>query len=256
MIYKVKPNLEVILTPSLLPLYHLQDKIVVVIDILRATTSICVAFQTGVKEIIPISTPEECATFKAKGFLCAAERNAIKVEGFDMGNSPFEFSEPTLKGRSIAFTTTNGTKAIKLSQQSGATQIVIGSFLNLNFLCKWLISQEKEVVLLCAGWKDKVNLEDTLYAGAVIKNIKHHFQMDCDSGIMAESLFLVSENNLETIVRQSSHAKRFQKLNSKTDDVKFCLQMNTINLIPKMEGEYLTLGKGTYTSAVPVDSAS
>ena len=116
---------------------------------------------------------------------------------------------------------------------------MIGSFLNLNFLCDWLVNQKKDSILLCAGWKDKANLEDTLFAGAVIKNIKHHFQMDCDSGLMAESLFLLSEKNLENVVRQSSHAKRFQKLHSKTDDVKYCLQMNTINLVPKMEGDFL-----------------
>ncbi len=237
----MKPNLEVVLTPSLLHLYHLQDKIVVVIDILRASASICVAFQTGVKKIVPVSTPEECATFRVQNFLCAAERNAIKVEGFDLGNSPFEFLNPILKGRDIALTTTNGTKAINLSQQFGASQIVIGSFLNLKFLCDWLIKQQKDIVLLCAGWKDRINLEDTLFAGAVIKNVKQHFQMDCDSGLMAESLFLLSENNLEEVVRQSSHAKRFQKLHSKTDDVKFCLQMNTINLIPKMEGDFLVV---------------
>ena len=238
----MKPNLEVILTPALLPLYNLQDKIVVVIDILRATTSICVAFETGVNKIIPVSTPEECIKFKEQNFLCAAERNAIKVEGFDMGNSPFEFLNPEIKNRNIAFTTTNGTKAIKLSQQAGAAQIVIGSFLNLKFLDDWLVNQQQDVVLLCAGWKDKANLEDTLFAGAVIKNIKHHFQIDCDSGLMAESLFLLSEKDLENVVRQSSHAKRFQKLNSKTDDVKYCLQMNTINLVPKMEGDFLIDG--------------
>ena len=235
----MKPTLEVILTPALLPLYNLQDKIVVVIDILRATTSICVAFETGVHKIIPVSTPEECFKFKEQNFLCAAERNAIKVDGFDMGNSPFEFLNPDIKNRTISFTTTNGTKAIKLSQQAGAAQIVIGSFLNLKFLSDWLIRQEKDIVLLCAGWKDKVNIEDTLFAGAVIKNIKQYFEMDCDSGLMAEAQFIFSESNLENIVRQSSHAKRFQKLHSKTDDVKYCLQMNTINLVPKMEGDFL-----------------
>ena len=233
------PKLEVVLTPALLPLYDLQKKVVVVIDILRATTSICVAFQTGVKKIIPVSTPEECIKFREQNFLCAAERNALKVDGFDFGNSPFEYQNAELKNKSLAFTTTNGTKAIKLSQQAGASQISIGSFLNLNFLCDWLIAQQNDVVLLCAGWKDKINLEDTLFAGAVIKNIKQHFEMDCDSGLMAESLFLLSENDLENVVRQSSHAKRFQNLNPQHDDVKFCLQMNTINLIPKIEGNFL-----------------
>jgi 2-phosphosulfolactate phosphatase len=238
----VKPSLEVVLTPALLPLYEVKGKTIVVIDILRATTSMCIAFQTGVKKILPVSTPEECKIFKDFDFLCAAERNAVKVEGFDLGNSPFEFQNPLLKDCNIAFTTTNGTKAIKLSKEMQAAEIIIGSFLNLDAICNWLINQPHSVILLCAGWKDKVNLEDTLFAGAVVKNIKQHFKTDCDSAIMAEQLFIASENKLEETVRQSSHAKRFISLHNNEDDVKFCLQMNTLTLVPKMLGEYLVIG--------------
>jgi 2-phosphosulfolactate phosphatase len=238
----VKPTLEVVLTPALLPLYEVKGKTVVVIDILRATTSMCVAFQTGVKKILPVATPEECKIFKDFDFLCAAERNAVKVEGFDLGNSPFEYQNPLLKDRNIAFTTTNGTKAIKQSQEMGATQIVVGSFLNLSFLCNWLIKQNQPVLLLCAGWKDKFNLEDTLFAGAVISQIKDHFQLDCDSALMAEILFTASENKLEEVVRQSSHAKRFKSLHANEDDVKFCLQIDTLQLIPMLKEEYLVRG--------------
>ncbi len=238
----MKQTLEVVLTPALLPLYMVKGKTIVVIDILRATTSMCVAFQTGVKKILPVSTPEECKIFKDFDFLCAAERNAVKVEGFDLGNSPFEFQNPLLKDCNIAFTTTNGTKAIKLSKEMQAAEIIIGSFLNLDAICSWLINQQHSVILLCAGWKDKVNLEDTLFAGAVVKNIKQHFKIDCDSAIMAEQLFIASENKLEETVRQSSHAKRFISLHHNEDDVKFCLQINTLTLVPKMVGEYLMIG--------------
>src|SRR4051812_21925708 len=105
----MKKTLEVVLTPALLPLFEVKDKIVVVIDILRASTSICVAFYTGVQKIVPVSTPEESKMFRDFDFLCAAERNAVKVEGFDLGNSPFEYQNPLLKDRNIALTTTNGT---------------------------------------------------------------------------------------------------------------------------------------------------
>src|SRR6478735_12510061 len=123
-----KSKLEVVFSPALLPLYHASGKTVVIIDILRATTSMCVAFQTGVQKILPVSTPEECKLFKDFDFLCAAERNAEKLPGFDMGNSPFEFQNPLIKDRSIAFTTTNGTKAIKAAKEQGAALIAIGSF--------------------------------------------------------------------------------------------------------------------------------
>lgn len=232
-------KIEVVLTPALLPLYSVQGKAVVVIDILRATTSMCVAFHTGVNRILPVSTPEECKLFKDFDFLCAAERNAIKLPGFDMGNSPFEFQNPIIKDRSIAFTTTNGTKAIKAAREQGATTIVIGSFLNLDALCNWLKHQQQSILLVCAGWKDKFNLEDSLFAGAVVHQLKHEFDIECDSALATEVLYEQDKHQLETLVRASSHAKRFKAESAQEDDVRFCLQQNTMNLVPILQGEYI-----------------
>ncbi len=231
-------EIEVVLTPALLPLYEVKGKTVVVIDILRATSSMCVAFKTGVNKILPVSTPEECSLFKDFDFLCAAERNAVKLPGFDMGNSPFEFQNPLIKDRNIAFTTTNGTKAIKQSKELGAAQIVVGSFLNLDVLCNWLLHQPNNIILLCAGWKDKVNLEDTLFAGAVIAQLKNNITLHCDSGLMAEQLYISMKDSLEVEVRKSSHAQRFKALHAAEDDVQFCLQLNTAAVLPIMQGEY------------------
>jgi 2-phosphosulfolactate phosphatase len=232
-------KLEVVLTPALLPLYEAHGKIVVVIDILRATSSMCVAFQTGVTKILPVSTPEECRLFKDFDFLCAAERNAIKVQGFDMGNSPFEFQNPLIKDRNIAFTTTNGTKAIKAAKEQGAAVVAIGSFLNLNAMAKWLVKQQKSVLLVCAGWKDKYNLEDTLFAGALVNLVKNDFTIECDSALSAGLLYETASANLEALVRKSSHAQRFKLTSIHEDDVQFCLQHNTMNLVPVMQGEYI-----------------
>ncbi len=234
-------TIEVVFTPALLPLYEAKGKIVVVIDILRATSTMCVAFQTGVKRILPVSSVEECKIFKDFDFIISAERNAVKVEGFDMGNSPFEYQNPLLAGKSIAFTTTNGTKAIKLSQKMEASQIVIGSFLNIDVLCNWLINQNQSVILLCSGWKDKYNIEDTLFAGAVLNKIKQYYIIECDAALSSEILYETSKNDIENIVRKSSHSKRFTLLNSQTDDVKFCLQKNLTPILPMMRGEYLML---------------
>ena len=232
-------EIEVVLTPALLPLYQVTGKTVVVIDILRATSSMCVAFKTGVNKILPVSTPEECSLFKDFDFLCAAERNAVKLPGFDMGNSPFEFQNPLIKDRNIAFTTTNGTKAIKQSKELGAAQIVVGSFLNLDVICNWLLNQPNDIILLCAGWKDKVNLEDTLFAGAVIAQLKNNITLHCDSGLMAEQLYISMKDSLEIDVRKSSHAQRFKALHAAEDDVQFCLQLNSAPVLPIMQGEYL-----------------
>jgi 2-phosphosulfolactate phosphatase len=236
----VKRTIEVVLTPALLPLYEVKGKTVVIIDILRASTSICVALARGVNKIIPVSTPAECKVFKEFDFLCAAERNALKVDGFDLGNSPFEYDNPLLNGRNIAFTTTNGTKAIKLAREMQASTVLVGSFLNMQAICSKLLSGTNSVILLCAGWKDKVNLEDTLFAGALVHYLNADIVADgCDSSLMAEMLFRNAETNLEQTVRRSSHAQRFSSLDKHGDDVKYCLRMNTLTVVPYMEGEFI-----------------
>ncbi len=237
----VMNKIEVIHTPALLPLYDLKDKVVVVIDILRATTTMCVAFQTGVSKILPVSTPEECLLFKDFDFIIAAERNAQKVGGFDLGNSPFEYENPILAGRNIAFTTTNGTKAIKMAKEMNPAAILIGSFLNISALCKQIQASNKDLILLCAGWKDKFNLEDTLFAGAVINQLLETYEMLDDAALCAHALYAQHEGDLETLVRKSSHAQRFTLLHLQTDDVKYCLQIDTCNIVPQMEGNFLRI---------------
>jgi len=231
-------NLEVVVSPALLPFYHVKNKTVVIIDILRATSSMCVAFKIGVEKILTLSSAEECKLFKEFDFIIAAEKDAIKVEGFDLGNSPFEFENPLLAGKNIALATTNGTKAIKYANENGASSIVIGSFLNIDVLCNWLIEQNNDVILLCAGWKNKFNLEDTLFAGAVVNKIESNFHVYCDSALAAKLLYASNIDNLENLVRASSHAKRFQLQSFQTDDVKYCLQKNTAPVLPILEGNY------------------
>lgn len=234
-----KNSLEVILSPALLPFYDVSGKTVVMIDILRASSSICVAFQHGVRNILPVATPEEARLFRDFDFIIAAERNAVKVDGFDLGNSPFEYENALLRDKSIAFTTTNGTRAIKQARELGAASILIGSFLNISALCTHVRKTQQSVVLLCAGWKNKVNLEDTLFAGAVADRLSDQFDLACDAAKVAQKLYQQSASHLTEEIQQSSHARRFTLLHGNTDDVTYCLQHDTINLVPYMKGEYL-----------------
>ncbi len=234
-------SIEVVYSPKLLPLYDLSGKLVVVIDILRASSTICVAFETGVNKVLPVAGIEECLLFKDFDFLIAAERNAVKVPAFDMGNSPFEFQNPLLVGKNIAFTTTNGTKALKMAKAQGAKEILIGSFLNLSALCKQIEALQLDVVLLCAGWKDKYNLEDSLFAGAVAAHLSDHFAKNDDACIAAIALYENHANNLDVIIRKSSHANRFQMLHMHTDDVAFCSQIDYTQKVPRLVGEYLVV---------------
>ena len=176
-----KLNLEVCLTPALLHLHDIRESIVVVIDIFRATSSICYGIENGAKAIIPVESIESCKSYQSTDFLLAAERNGEIVAGFDFGNSPFAYTSEKVKGKTIVLTTTNGTRAIHAAQE--AHTIVIGSFLNLNTLCNWLKTENRNICLLCSGWKDKTNLEDTLFAGAIVEQLKNaDYKLD-DAGI-------------------------------------------------------------------------
>src|ERR1700712_438089 len=154
-------DLNVCLTPVLIPLYNVEDHVVVIIDIFRATSSICYGIENGAEAIIPVSEVEECEAYRPHGHLLAAERNGEVVTGFDFGNSPFSYTAEKVAGKTIVLTTTNGTQALHLSR--AAKRVVIGSFLNLTALCNWLKTQNDNILLVCAGWEKNFNLEETLF---------------------------------------------------------------------------------------------
>ncbi|HVS90518.1 MAG TPA: 2-phosphosulfolactate phosphatase [Mucilaginibacter sp.] len=230
--------LHVCLTPALIPLYPVEEYIVVIIDIFRATSSICYGIENGADAIIPVAEVEECAAYREKGhdYLLAAERNGEVVDGFDFGNSPFSYTKEKVAGKTIVLTTTNGTHALHLSRS--AKRVVIGSFLNLTALCNWLKTQHENILLVCAGWKNNFNLEDTVFAGAVTEQLKDlHFKTD-DSAIAANDLYQVARNDLPAYLAKTSHSERLKKLGIEKD-IAFCLNVDITTAIPVLEGEKL-----------------
>jgi 2-phosphosulfolactate phosphatase len=230
-------KIEVCLTPALLGLYDIENSIVVVIDILRATSSIVYGIDNGAKAIIPVAQVEDCLNYSKQGYLLAAERNGSVVEGYDFGNSPFSYTKEQVAGKTVVLTTTNGTKALHMAR-SRAKQVVVGSFLNLHALSNWLKTQPHDVLLLCAGWKDQFNLEDTLFAGAVVSEIRESFTESDDSGVAAEDLYRMAKDDLRTYISKSSHSHRLAALNIERD-VQFCLQLNICEAIPVLIGDEL-----------------
>lgn len=229
-------TLEVCLSPSLIPHYETDGRIVVVIDIFRATSSICYGFENGAIEIIPVATVEECKSYEGQGYLLAAERNGEVVEGFNFGNSPFSYTEEKVSGKKIVLTTTNGTHAI--SQAKNADKIVVGSFLNLDAISTWLSNENSDVLLLCSGWKNKFNLEDTLFAGAVVNQLRDKVDNFCDAAIAAEDLYLKAKDGLREYLYKSSHSQRLKELNIE-DDIQFCLKQNICKSIPVLKDNKL-----------------
>ncbi|RZM20776.1 MAG: 2-phosphosulfolactate phosphatase [Pedobacter sp.] len=236
-------KIEVCLSPALLEFYAIENSIVVVIDILRATSSMVYGIDNGATAIIPVAQVEECLAYKDHGYLLAAERNGEVVVGYDFGNSPFSYTKEKVGGKTVVLTTTNGTKALHMARERAAV-VVIGSFLNLQSLSSWIRSENKDLLLLCAGWKDQVNLEDTLFAGAVVEQVRAAFQEFDDSSVLAEDLYKLAQKDLRAYMNKSSHSHRLAALNIE-EDVKFCLQLDICQAIPVLRGDALvalTLG--------------
>ncbi len=233
-------SIEVCLSPELIHLHDLSEKIVVVIDVLRATSCITTAIAHGVESITPFSNLEDCRAMKAKGYFIAGERNGATVEGFDFGNSPFSYMKEELVGEKIAITTTNGTTAINKSL--GASDVIIGSFLNIQSVVNYLKNQEHNALLFCSGWKGRVSLEDTLCAGSIVSSLKDSFQTDGDTTIAAEALIAAANNHLVSFLQGSSHVERLKKLDIQKD-VDFCLTPNQYDVVPILKaGELVDLG--------------
>ncbi len=222
-------RIDVCLSPEMVHLHKTEGKVVVVIDILRATSCMTTALAHGINSITAVASLEECKAHGLKGCITAAERDGKKVEGFDLGNSPFSYQDPALKGKDIVVTTTNGTQAIVKSE--GAAEIVIGSFPNFTAIVNYLRSQDRDVLMHCAGWKGKMNLEDTLFAGAVVDALKGEFTHDEDSVITALNLLYSAQNDMLGFLSNSSHVRRLQGLGI-TKDIEFCLTKDMYNVLP------------------------
>ena len=235
-----KNKIQVCMTPKLFSLYSDKKSIVVVIDVLRATSSMCIAFEKGLDKLIPVSTVEEALDYRNddRNYILAAERNGKPVKSFDFGNSPQVYLDMDVKGRTVVMTTTNGTKCINIAKKDH--DVVIGSFLNLAAIAKWLIKQNRDVILFCAGWKGKFNLEDTLFAGALVDLLvtSNLYDNSCDAAHASLVLWHYAKQDLYGFLDQSSHRKRLSKLNIDSD-VNFCLQLNLTNKIPILKGDVL-----------------
>lgn len=233
---KLMKQIDVCLTPDLLHLHKVENTIVVVADVFRATSCMVTAFAYGVNSIIPVATIEECQLYQERGYLAAAERNARKVDGFELDNSPFTYMDERIRGANVAMTTTNGTLAITKSRS--AVKVLVGSFLNLEAIVQFLKSERYDVMVLCAGWKGRVNMEDTLFAGALVERLKDSYAMAEDSAVMAWRLYCQGKDNLPSYLSNSSHIRRLQRLGIQKD-ITYCLQHDLYDVVPVLRGNAL-----------------
>jgi len=231
---KENPLLYTCLSPALLHLYNVSSSIVVIIDILRATTTIATAIYNGAKSIVPVDSVAECIRIgKQIEAITAGERDGQIAEGLQYGNSPFEYPAEFIEGKTLVLTTTNGTRLLHMALEKGAREIVTGSFSNLDAVCSHLIKTGMPIILACAAWKDKINIEDTLFAGAVINKVKDHFTINCDTSRIAEMLYMEAKDDMFGYMKKNnaSHYVRLSGFGLEKD-IRHCLELNTANVLP------------------------
>ena len=233
-----KRKLEICLSPLLYEPEEHKGSVVVIIDVLRATSAICTAFEHGAKSIIPVESVEEAMKYKERGFLVAAERDGFVLDFADFGNSPFNFTRERVEGKTIVYSTTNGTGIIKMADS--ASEIVIGSFLNITSLTSWLENQDKDVVLFCAGWKNRFNLEDTICAGAIAERLMETslYSTICDSSLAALDLWTLAKDDLQGYIDKAAQRTRLRD-KGLDDCIHFCLTADYTHKIPVIENGIL-----------------
>lgn len=245
-------NISVIATAQQAQDIDFSGKTAVVIDVLRATSVITTALDNGAREVIPVSTIEEAQSlFDASNqasTLRGGERNALKIEGFDLSNSPLEYKRKTVEGKSIILTTTNGTCAI--NNVKGAEQVLLACFRNVAAVAEYLTGQlpqsdsttpdsvglsyhgNRDVVIVCAGTQGRFSLDDGLCAGMLIELLKQKTEVETDDlGLLLNRFYNESKDNLLGALSGCFHLKRLFTLGF-YDDIRFCLQTNCVTTVP------------------------
>lgn len=231
-----KPTLHTSLSPALLHLYDLSNTVVVIIDVFRATSTIASALYNGARCVIPVdSVPKAIEISRNIGGIAAGERDGKIAEGLLHGNSPLEYGRDFIQDKTLVLTTTNGTRLLHMALERGAETVISGTFPNLSAVCEYLASEKRNVVLGCAGWKDRFNLEDTLFAGAVISRVKEHFTIHCDSSLMAETMYEKYRDDLEGFAPSLTHYHRLVDRFGLIEDIRYCLTNDVANILPVYE---------------------
>lgn len=224
-------NIEVCFTPEEYKTGDYESFTAVVIDVLRATTSIATAFHNGCRQIVPVEQVQQAFQKKEQLYpeaILAGERNGILITGFDLGNSPLEYNHDTVKDKTLIMTTTNGTMALNMA--SSGQKVYAAAFVNARAICAKLIEEGRPVVILCAGTDGRFSVEDALCAGLIADRLQHHYHLS-DKALAVQAMYEAYKANLVERVGQSSHARYLTELGFAAD-VKLCLEQDIFSVAP------------------------
>lgn len=216
-------QVDVILSPGEFSRHDLTGKLAVVIDVFRFTTTVLTALEAGIESFYPVSEVDEALELKRETpeLLLGGERHALKIPGFDFGNSPLEHLGANYKGQRLVCCTTNGTRAIQAAK--GAHEVILASLRSAKVVAEYIRAQTKDVVFLPAGLEGTFSLEDTWCAGLILSYLP-----TSSLGDGAKVARLVQEQVPLQDLSHSAHGQRLQALQLH-DDLAFCLECNTSN---------------------------
>ncbi len=230
---KVFMNIDVTFSPFELKSKDLTGKSVVVIDALRATSTMITAFENGCAAFIPVATVEEARNIAGQnpGYLLAGERRAKPLEGFQLGNSPRDYRAEKVRDKVVVFTTTNGTRV--LAEADGGAEVLIGAFLNLAALTEHLLRKARDLIIACAGEKDLFCLEDSVCAGALIYRLEENGAplVKSDAAVAAKLLYEYYEDNIYAMLADCDWGQYLEKIGL-GKDVRICAQIDSSRLLP------------------------
>ncbi len=231
-------RIEVSLTPALYSFRTITSgHTTVAIDVLRATTAVCAAFQAGCCEVVPLDSLEALDSYRTEGYAIAAERGGKKLQGSDYGNSPTEYLRNDMTGIRLAYSTTNGTVCILRGADADTT--FVGAFVNLTALAERLRNAGRDTVLLCSGWQNDFCIEDTLMAGALLERLADVATPYGDAAQMALSLWQMAKDDPYKYCRRCSHVHRLEGFGA-VEDIVFAFRQDTCPVVPVLIDGKLT----------------
>lgn len=228
-------NIDVVISAQHIKPEKFKDRIVVVIDVLRATSVMVTALNNGCDKIIPVKEIEEAIDIASKDknkYLLGGERGGIKIDKFDFSNSPLDYTEDIVKGKSLIMTTTNGTRAIKNSEE--AEKIFIGALINGRVVAEKLAKLNKDVTFVNAGTDGEFSMDDFITSGYIINCLRDIMKNHCTLTDIAKTSEYVYINNPSIIsfVKDALHYKRMKDLRY-NEDLRYCLSKDLINIVPE-----------------------
>ncbi len=236
-------TLDLCFTPAELPAAGISGRLVVIIDVLRATSTILEALSNGARVVCPAATPEEATSLAQRvgrqETLLGGERKGVRIDGFDLGNSPLEYTRDRVAGKLIAMTTTNGTEA--LISVSGARRVLLGSFLNLSAVADAMAEEEGDGVVVCAGRDGFFALEDAVCAGALVLALRDRvgaFAMN-DAGTAASALAKPYRASPLPVLKASAGGKALLALGFESD-VAFCATVDRLRIVPELRDRQIS----------------